>query len=62
MTPEQVKQAIKDKRWNQKDVADLWGISLADLKRLIKNENNQRTVRDDCAFNGLPKKYRDTLG
>lgn len=52
----QIKGIIKDLGWNQKQVAEYWGVSPNWIYLLIKNENGQRSVRDDCAFRGLPKK------
>jgi plasmid maintenance system antidote protein VapI len=52
----QVKEIIKSLGWNQKEVAEYWGVSANWIFLLIKNSNGERGVRDDCAFRGLPKK------
>jgi len=52
----QIKEIIKERGWTQKAIAEYWGVSPNWVYLLIKNENGQRSVRDDCAFRGLPKK------
>ena len=56
MSAEQIKAVLKERGWNQKEVAEYWGVSKNWIYLLIKNDNGQRSVRDDCAFIGLPNK------
>ncbi len=52
----QLKAVIKERGWNQKQIAEYWGYSAKWISALIKNKNDERSRRDDCAFMGLPKK------
>jgi predicted XRE-type DNA-binding protein len=52
----QVKETIKELGWNQKQIAEYWGVSRNWISSLIKNKNGERGLRDDCAFRGLPRK------
>jgi len=56
MDEKQIKAIIKEKGWTQKEIAEYWGVSANWITLLIKNRDGQRSVRDDCAFRGLPKK------
>ena len=56
MSAERIKAVLKERGWNQKEVAEYWGVSKNWIYLLIKNDNGQRSVRDDCAFMGLPYK------
>lgn len=56
MDAKQIKGIIKERGWNQKQIAEYWGVSANWIFLLIKNQNGERSVRDDCAFVGLPKK------
>lgn len=53
---QQIKNRIKEQGWNQKQIAEYWGMSPKWVSALIKNKKGERTLRDDCAFMGLPKK------
>ena len=55
MDAKQIKAIIKERGWNQKKIAGYWGMSENWISLLVKNGNGQRSVRDDCAFMGLPK-------
>ena len=52
----QVKEIIKGLGWNQKEIAEYWGMTTVWLSNLVQNKNGERSVRDDCAFRGLPRK------
>jgi DNA-binding XRE family transcriptional regulator len=52
----EIKKIIKELGWTQVEIAEYWGVSRNWVYLLIKNEHGQRSVRDDCAFRGLPKK------
>lgn len=52
----QIKEIIKERGWNQKQIAEYWGVSSNWISMLIQNKDGERSVRDDCAFRGLPKK------
>ena len=56
MDSKQIKGIIKERGWNQKQIAEYWGVSENWIYLLIKNEGSERSVRDDCAFVGLPKR------
>jgi hypothetical protein len=56
MDATQVKAVIKDRGWNSKEVAAYWGMTEGWLSKLVQNKNGERSVRDDCAFRGLPRK------
>ena len=52
----QIKSIIKELGWNQKEIAAYWGFHENHISRLILNKNGERSLRDDCAFRGLPRK------
>ncbi len=52
----QIKSIIKDYGWTSKEVAEYWGMTEGWLSKLVQNKKNERSVRDDCAFRGLPRK------
>ena len=56
MDSKQIKETIKALGWNQKEIAEYWGVSQNWITSLIRNNNGQRSLRDDCAFRGLPAK------
>jgi hypothetical protein len=56
MDAKEIKAIIKKRGWTQKEIAKYWGVTPNWIYLLIKNENGQRSVRDDCAFRGLPCK------
>ena len=56
MDIKQVKAIIKEKGWNQKEIASYWGFTPKHISALVLNKNGLRGLRDDCAFLGLPCK------
>ena len=56
MDASQVKAIIKEKGWNQKGIAEYWGMSKDWVSRLVLNKHGERHRMHDCAFQGLPKK------
>lgn len=51
-----IKAIIKNLGWTSKEVAAYWGMTEGWLSKLVQNKNGERSVRDDCAFRGLPRK------
>ncbi len=56
MDSNQIKATYQELGWNQKDIAEYWGMSRTWVNKLVMNANGERTIRDDCAFRGLPKR------
>jgi len=56
MDAKQIKALIKERGWNQKQIAEYWDMSENWISLLVKNDDGQRSIRDDCAFMGLPPK------
>lgn len=56
LSAKEIKEIIKAKGWSQKEIAEYWGVTENWIYLLIKNSGAQRSVRDDCAFRGLPDK------
>ncbi|MEY8201144.1 MAG: hypothetical protein RPS47_18045 [Colwellia sp.] len=52
----QVKEIIGGLGWSQKEIAEYWGMSTVWISNLVQNKNGERSIRDDCAFRGLPRK------
>jgi len=53
MTSGQIKKLLKERGWTQKMVAEYWGVTSSWINMLV-NDKDKRSVRDDCAFRGLP--------
>ena len=56
MDAKQVKAVIRQRGWTQKEVAAYFDMTEGWLSKLVQNKNGERSVRDDCAFRGLPQK------
>lgn len=54
LSPECIQGLLRDKGWQQRDVATYFNRREEWVSRIINNSNNCRSVMHDCMFLGLP--------